>query len=62
MSVVPDQPCAQPGCGCKVQKAGQYCSDPCRQQKDAPAKSSCKCGHSDCVVEEALERADAKPR
>ncbi|WP_161596191.1 hypothetical protein [Rhodanobacter glycinis] len=56
---VPTEPCAHPGCGCKVSEPQQYCSDDCRLQRQQPtADGACACGHSDCIVEEALRRVD----
>lgn len=55
MNTIPAQPCAHAACGCKVQDAGDYCCDACRSRQDAP---DCQCGHSDCVVEAAMRRAE----
>lgn len=57
MTTMPEQPCAHPGCGCKVTQAGRFCSDACREHGTEPG-GDCDCGHSDCVIEEALRRAD----
>lgn len=58
MTVIPDQPCANPDCGCKVQETGQYCADSCRQNSSRRSTDGCQCGHSDCVVEKALRRVE----
>jgi hypothetical protein len=58
-AALPSEPCAHPGCGCKVGDAQTYCSDYCRQQATRPdADGECACGHSDCIVEEALRRVE----
>ncbi|MFC5437888.1 hypothetical protein ACFPME_15105 [Rhodanobacter umsongensis] len=56
MNANPTEPCAHPGCGCKVSEPQQYCSDRCRQQ--VTSDGECGCGHSDCIVQEALHRMD----
>jgi hypothetical protein len=61
MTTTPQQPCAHPACGCKVEQSGQYCSDSCRQQRSTRSDERCECGHSDCIVEEARQRDD-QPR
>ncbi|WP_426690029.1 hypothetical protein [Rhodanobacter ginsengiterrae] len=58
MNAIPDQPCAHAPCGCKVDHAGDCCSDSCRQQQGSQVDHACQCGHSDCVVAEALQRAE----
>jgi hypothetical protein len=58
MNALPTEPCAHPGCGCKVSEPQQYCSDYCRQQGQRAAAGECECGHSDCIVQEALQRMD----
>lgn len=59
MNVMPTDPCAHPGCGCKVDSGQRYCSDYCREHGTHEAHAaSCECGHSDCIVEEALRRGD----
>lgn len=59
MNAIPTEPCAHPGCGCKVASGQQFCSDDCREQgKQRDADTDCSCGHSDCIVEEALHRMD----
>jgi hypothetical protein len=59
MNALPTEPCAHAGCGCKVSEPQQYCSDHCRQQgEQAAADGGCRCGHSDCIVQEALQRMD----
>ena len=58
-STLPHEPCAHAGCGCKVSEPEQYCSDHCRQQgQQAAADGQCGCGHSDCIVKDALRRAN----
>lgn len=61
MTLIPDQPCAHPDCGCKVEQAGAYCSDDCRSHGTSHIGGRCTCGHSDCLIEEALQRADEAP-
>ena len=58
MNAIPSEPCAHPGCGCKVSEPDQYCSDHCRQQGRQAAEGECGCGHSDCIVKDALRRAN----
>lgn len=58
MTTTPEQPCAHPACGCKVEQPGDYCSDACRQQGGTRSGNKCECGHSDCIVEEVLKGDD----
>lgn len=59
MNAIPTEPCAHSGCGCKVSEPNQYCSDYCRRPgRQATADDECGCGHSDCIVEEALRRVE----
>lgn len=58
MTPIPNHPCAHPDCGCKVEQQGEFCSDFCRGRSDTRDGNRCECGHSDCIVEEALERAE----
>ncbi|MGY3038787.1 hypothetical protein ACVWWQ_000374 [Rhodanobacter sp. TND4EL1] len=58
MTAIPNQPCAHAPCGCKVERAGEYCSELCRQKQSGKSDEACQCGHSDCIVEEALQRAE----
>ena len=58
-TALPSEPCAHPGCGCKVSNALTFCSDYCREQAaQTDADAECACGHSDCIVEEALRRGE----
>lgn len=58
-STLPNEPCAHAGCGCKVSEPGQFCSDHCRQQgRQVADDGQCGCGHSDCIVKDALRRAN----
>lgn len=59
MNAIPNEPCAHPGCGCKVDAGQRYCSDYCQQKGERPvAGETCDCGHSDCIIEEAVRRVD----
>lgn len=43
-----DHTCANPSCNCRVENAGDYCSESCRQHGDDNNLDHCTCGHGDC--------------
>ncbi len=42
-----DHTCANPACDCKVERAGDVCSESCREHTDEKL-DHCTCGHADC--------------
>ncbi|WP_426702606.1 hypothetical protein ACPPVV_06285 [Rhodanobacter sp. Col0626] len=59
MNALPTEPCAHPGCACKVDAGLTYCSDYCRHKGERQVDGeTCDCGHSDCIIEEALQRME----
>lgn len=60
-AAIPTKPCAHPECGCKVSAGQTYCSEGCQRQEDKQASGTdtpCTCGHSDCIVEQAIQRME----
>lgn len=43
-----DHPCANPSCNCRVEHAGDFCSEACRQSAGDNKLDHCTCGHADC--------------
>jgi hypothetical protein len=46
--------CAHPGCGCAAPRDEKHCSPHCEA---APEEIICGCGHDDCGIGAATERA-----
>lgn len=55
INALSEKPCASDACGCKIASDQTFCSGEC-ERNEKNASDTCACGHSDCVVENVLQR------